>query len=123
MIERLKPLQHFLEKKIYVYIKAHIIESEIFMVGLFIVAVIGKIPYLNILVTRQTSLVLLIILAVYLFEIEKRLLLMFSLFLFACALIVTLAGKIDAAESIGTMIYVLLWFVSALYIKDTWRSL
>lgn len=123
MMERLRPLQYSLEQKILAYAKTHILELEIFAMGIFIMAVIGKTPYINILIPKQISLLLLIIFAVYLFQIKKRILLIFSLFMYASALVATLAGKLDSAEFIGTIIYALLWFMSVLYLKDAWRSL
>ncbi|MEK7073746.1 MAG: hypothetical protein AAB960_00260 [Patescibacteria group bacterium] len=98
-------------------------ELEIFAVAILAVALIGKIPYLNIVITKQISLLLLIVFGAYLFQIKKQVLLTFSLLLFACALVLSLAGKMDSAESIGTIIYALLWFVAMLYVKDIWRQI
>ncbi len=122
-MERLRPIQHAFEQKILAYGRAHVFELEIFAVAILAVALIGKIPYLNIVITKQISLLLLIVFGAYLFQIKKQVLLTFSLLLFACALVLSLAGKMDSAESIGTIIYALLWFVAMLYVKDIWRQI
>lgn len=123
LIDRLRPLQKSLEQKILSYGKTHVLEIEIFFVVLCVLAALGKIPYVNIIFTKQLSTLILILFGSYVFRVKKQILLIVVAVFFLAALVLTLAGQLAAAEEMGTLIYALLWFIVTLYVKDIWLQL
>lgn len=84
----------------------------------FILIGLGKLPYTNLVINSAVFFVVLWIAATVLWRISYRIQFKLSLVGIVLALGLTLAGRSDVAESMGNVVYFLLWIGLAGMIKE-----
>ena len=114
--------QHTWFGRVKAYVTRHTLAVEAYVVITVALVMAGKLPYLNIVFTRYTTMGILVISAAFLFHAIRRLLLWIIIALFGLALTLTLSGKITDAESVGDIIYFLVWFMAVIFAKDLWKN-
>lgn len=104
------------------YIARHVVEIDLLLFIAIILFVLSKLPYLNIILEKYLISFILIISSVYIFRIQKHVILIFTFGMFVIAWGLTLAGDLKSAEQTGNLIYFLLWFNVLSYGKDIWKT-
>lgn len=122
LAKRLIAAQGSVLKQSVNFLKSHIIQTEILSLFVVFLIVANKLPYLNILLRISYTLPLFVWLASFLFGLAKKTMLIFTLFLFPVAYILTLSNNIGGAEEIGNAIFFLMCIISFLYGKEIWKE-
>lgn len=113
--------QTLIREAVSYFVKRLILIEMLVIIGV-VSAVLGSLPYFNIIFTHSVVLGILIVCAFVLFRPTKQIVLLFSMFLFVLALLYTLLGFVDTAEYTGNVIYFMLWYVVFLYGKEVWKN-
>lgn len=112
----------FLEK-IKIFFNIYKIELFFYVLIMLILILLTKLPYINVFIGKEPVVFLSITLAVWLFKITWKRLLIFTFMLFILSLLFTLFAKGNTAESLGNQIYFLLWIVAIMYCRKLWKEL
>lgn len=96
------------EKKIYLWLIANRYKVVLMFLTLIFFAVISRLPYLNLIINKDTSLLLLIFIALVLFKIRANAILIIGLALFLPDFFFQIINRAETSELIANCIYILL---------------
>lgn len=120
--ERVTHIECTVMRHIWMYLIDHAFELVILACVWFVLMVLNRLPYINLIFSQFVIYTFLMIVGIFLLHIPKKWLLILDLFLFLPALAFSIIGRTVLAESFGNFIYVILWIVCVIYMYDIWKK-
>jgi len=102
-------LQFF--ENLWVYIKQHLIELELFVVAVFVLRLYIQIPYINLLISPFLYHLILVFIAISLFSIKHSTIMIGILVALVVSIIPALGLNSSLVDSIASIVYFMLWYV------------
>ncbi len=96
------------EKKFYLWLIANRYKVVLMFLTLIFFAIISRLPYLNLIINKETGFLLLVFIGLVLFKIRANAILIIGLALFLPAFFFQIINKTETSELIANCIYILL---------------